>query len=806
MLGLAAAQAPTRMPKRGTPASAVDGAHPEAIALPRGGFRILLDGDGDQRKDLDLRLKVAETWPDTHEPGAAKTLNVHVIQRSTGQTLTATFQLPRREQGGLLAPTLRETVTDGQRSTRISLLKDPRAEVLEILPGVHTPKNTLYALRVGGQNSDLRFRRDPRRAKRIGRVTAATSDGGIHLLSVTLGAYRDRFRLSFRQTGDTTATFGIRPLDEPTSGDVRGAELTMLRGPIAPKVVPSAPTGLAIDLDGDGRPDLFIHDRLTTAPHGFDGAGPPTTARGHEIRVTGPALAADVTFAFRLRRQKLVDHGGVRRPADDEARRDHEARDELPRQRRLGGPPDALRAVDGATIAHYRGQTPDGVISAELVDAVEHLWLTLGQLPRDPSLLDRALHEVETYAKAFQQITHQPGAHPPYAHRPGAVPVPARGVRNALHARQPDVALRAFSGVIREMDALIETRGSRMRGRAVDRNDADRDRTPSAQTLQRLRTELAAIPKNATRVAAQYHPNPNAFGGEQGYMPSYPLQMFVWNDGVHWHLRNVANPNDASTFSVEAKPNQAVAPPELFATLNNSDYFPQGAISYQVPGGSIQRIVIDAGVSWKVFMGRAAVTLLVAGVALTGVGALAEAPMLTTVATVLIDAASVAATARAVLDLTQRRAHKNLDTETIVIDTLALAGGIFHNLGTASRILVGATPKGSLAAVAHLANRYYIPLSRQAGAAIDGTALLAMTPLAVERLKELESAPMPEGKKQAARLELLASLIATGAANLIRHKAGAAVPGYATAYRRDLFLSRGADGRYVLGPAPSTSP
>ncbi len=802
----------TAAAKAGRAPPSPDGGHPVSEQLRGGITRIVLDGDGDQYKELSVRFRVLETWPagaGSLPTDAPKRIAVTVTQLSSGRSKTAAFTLPDSVMGaGPLEPHLRESVTDGRTPTRVSLFRNPRSAVLEMLPGTHTKSQSLYTLRIGGESVDLVLPRERRPMRRVGSAAPGVDDHGIARMDVTLGRHKDVFRLTFRSTGADTATLGVQSLTDKEAPATRGVALSLLTGPLQPKVVPSSPTAVAIDLTGDGKADIFLYDRLMTAPRGLDGAGPAKTKRIHEITVTGPAVAKDESLRFELRRGAFRDGGGEHSEPTKDAIRTHEAAGLMARQPTGRSVRAEVAAHDGATVGRYRAHVASGLIPAALVDAAETLVVTLNVTSPPP--LSVALERVDAYYAAYWDARRslrrvRPETGQVWESVPrNFVPKPTE-LRRALADGNWERARQCFTAVVAELDSFVRDRLHSM-GRTTDDGRTARTLAPSQETDRRRRDVLLEMPKNARRVAVAYHPK-ETDRNVPGYKESYACDMYLWEDAGNWYLKDLTSPANPLQVTVP-KGTEKEPPDSLFSELDDADYYPAGALTVRGAGGKTRRIAfVNNGVSLKSWLSRISTIALVAGIAATTFGGSLLVPGI-----VLIDIASVAGALRAIEDTRTRVRHGNLDAHAFAINAISLASAVPHASAGVGRVIVhaagnaaakGKPMTGQLARLADMSNRTLIPVSKNLEMGIDGAGFIALTPLGLERWKEIEEAP-GGGDNVAAKVELLLILVGVGAALIFGYKGFTDLK--TKPHREDLHLMPGPDGTvaFSFGSKPNS--
>jgi hypothetical protein len=286
----------------------IPGENPKSL-VKRGGTEIVIDGDGDQHKELTAFIKPKSYWMDNR--GAPKEVTLEITQRSSKRVLNTTFTLPKPKFSGNLFPIVEE-VTDGKAPTRISLVLPVRSRWLDIYPPTRTAKEVKYIVAVAGQRISFTFPVEKTPIRQVVKPHKLLIQKNIVWIDVKLGAYNDRFRLTIKPISMKKAIFGISPLSR--KGRPMGAQGTEVsitpdaKGDVYFKLLKTGPVSMGIDMTRDGNPDLQIFDRLTT-PKSYDSGGPTESNRNHHIRVTGPGIGTDRVFYFPVRNN--YPQGGV---------------------------------------------------------------------------------------------------------------------------------------------------------------------------------------------------------------------------------------------------------------------------------------------------------------------------------------------------------------------------------------------------------------------------------------------------------------------------------------------------------------
>jgi hypothetical protein len=759
------------------------GANPvvEGLKFGADGWQVLLDGDGDQDKELQLTLK-ASTGP------TGRSLSVTAVQRSSKEVRTATLPLPAGgSSADWLMPHVLE-VTDGYAPTRMQLFATAEPSLL-LAPGVHGADRSTYRLTLGGSGADLAFPAEKTARRRIASAGPAEIAGGILATDITLGAYRDPFRLSFRQLQGGKTTFGLSALNGGVPRDTVGAELA-LAGPIRYAVLDTGPAGLALDLDGDGKADLQLYDRLST-PADYDGGGPPAQSRNHQIRVVGPAIGAERTYDYHYRFGAMNGVNSLAGAVNTEAGRNAEAVASLAEQGKTTTLDDTLDQIEIAMLSMRRRAAERGLLTQAVVDTNVTLWQVLVRLRAQmatgvPSALQaEAVKAGQEFATAVQKDVD-----------PASAPFRVSGmVPEVLRTGNWSSSLSIYSAATGGLDGVLRARMEK------DGGERDKDLVEAAQ-LGKLRSELKEIPGGkAVRVAATYHPD-EKFRTEQGYVSTVPLQLYVWKEDDEWKLKDVTNPEKPFTYSYDAKAGETLPPLAAFTKLDDPDHFPSGAINIQVPGGEAGRIGVRDRMTWKKFFTYLGVSLAVVGLTLATIAS-AGATSAAVPAAWALGASALAGATAAGIDLAEHIQHDNLDARTAVLDLAQIVAGVATAGGLAAgRIVVaaGSAPAaarwtGAWAQAAMLAQRWYVPMV-VSGAVADVVTVAVMAEGTLRQLEAIDkSTADPAEKSRAKMLLLIQAATMTGLTALQFKGMGPLGRG------ETLVLSKGPDGVPVVSPA-----
>jgi hypothetical protein len=733
------------------------GANPES-KLTSEGSEIILDGDGDQNKELKVVLKATSN----HEGSeAAKTVSVKVTQRSTGQQRDFTFELPKPDFQGRLWPFVKE-VTDGKAPTRINLIAPLDKQYLEIVPP--GASDNTYVFKAVGTETKVTFP-----AEAAGRrQTVAAGDtrviGNIVAVELSLGAYGDKFRLTVENLDDKKAVLSLATVYEGKTKGGFGAEL-QINGGLRFALIATGPQSAGLDLDGDGKPDVTIFDRLTTPTAMTEpgGSGPPEANRDHQIRVAGPAVSGgEKTFFFKVR-DGLLYPGVSDRALDHTAESAQTAVDLLSSQKQEGATfEEQLDAYEMAMMPRRRKAADDKVIPMALYDA----WygLSLAMIKARPQVKQGVPSQLQTEAaKQGAELVAQLRAQDKSWMQ--GVLLDAYGSRlvPAINVPNWDLAFNLYQRLVSLLDDVMVDRLKEVKGEHSAEAEA-------ATLIHGRRAALVEMSEHKPiRIAATFHPD-EKFKTESGYVSAIPLTLYAFRQGDDWHLHDISNPEKPWKYDVEAKDGETTPPFRLLAELDDADHFPEGWIHYDIPGDRGGRVQTTGGMTWKkalTYIG------LAAGAVALG---LALGPQSLAVYASWAFAASAAATAAAAgIDLAQKSHHGQLDATTVIIDV----GLILSALAGVAALRAGYVVKGAQAAAtagtplageaakwAVFYGKVYLPL--RIGAA--GADLLVMTASAAKQVDEIEAGHGTDAEKARAKLLALAQLGALAGLQVLQIK------------------------------------
>ncbi|HEY4244819.1 MAG TPA: DUF4157 domain-containing protein [Kofleriaceae bacterium] len=769
---------------------------PGMTPVPMGsnGFKVWdveLDGDGDQFRELALKLE------DLSKSGATR-VRMTLTQLATKTQVVRELHLPPAETGdaitkdtlGLLMPQITQ-LCDGGRSTILTLRGDQKADkpTLVIDMPTRTDKSTTYHVKGPGFDESLAF--PVSKAHSVFTPGAASVDGGIVNVDLTLGPYRDKFRFTIQPRTATTAVFGISQLGyHDQAAGAQSANLTISK-PINFQQLTTGDTSFGFDIDGDKKTDLMIYDLMTSPVAGT--AGTPESDRDHTIRVVGAAIGGEQTFAFRVRDGGPMWDGSTQ-GTDHVAGSNSVAIDGLKDQKAEGTDlADRLNTYEMAMIAERRKAVP-AIIAQTTLDAwaalSESMIKLRGQKAQDKTLLAIAAGQ----AVAFYTLlsTETASAQTTTAARGTAVTEnPYTGLKhvsgNASTGAGPELPADLQQGNLQKAIADYQALVGGLDKWILDRTVAKGLPADKLKLIEGKRTQLGELDGlGAQPVMAVFQPDVK-FKNENGYVSQVPLSLYYWKEGSTWHLRNVSNPEHVYSVTKHAGADDAASLQELMGELSDPDRMPAGLIHYEIPGKTSGEVKTKDGMTWKKALTYLGLALAAVGFTLAtfGAGAVEVAGVVATAG------AGLASAGAAAIDLYDKHAHGDLDAKTAVLDLAQIVSGLAGAAAvTSGRITVaaanapaGARWAGNWAQIAKLSSQIYLPATRAAAAA-DALTLAVITPQMALELDKVDA----NGK-----LRLLIQW--AGMATLTGLQIKGAVPKAGST--RTIVLTPGPDGRPV---------
>ena len=755
------------------------GSNPASTSVP-GDWditQILLDGDGDQRKELLLRLR-AERGASSE---ASTPLDRRVklsLQQATGEAmLDAVGELAAPATSAHLFPLVR-SVTDGHAATRISLVTPLDTQWLTIAPPDHTAPAPAYVLDWAGRRDTVPARTNP--AGPLGKVPVAGMIGGILYNDAKLGAYDDGFRLTLQPIRTQKALLGISPLFRGEALGGYGVEIP-ISAVVHFQTVSSGPVSVGFDLDGDGNPDLQLFDQLTT-PADYDGGGPPERNRNHKLRLVGAAAGGEKTFDFQIRDgypRRAGNAGAESKAVASNAMAVSGLREEAKHptfEAQLDAYESAMMRVraDAARSGALSQKTYDAwaALSADMIrlrpqiaaadvqaplqaQAAAHAGAFFAALSADIAATEKSFGRgvVSTTVNEYTGETRTTTL----AHTTSVGAGPR--LVGEITAGTWVPAFADYQTLVTGLDKWVVHRLK------VTKGEHDKS-AEQAQYLVSSRGQLADLERfSPERVLAVFHPD-QQFSAEGEYRPQFPLNLYYYRDGDTWYLKNLTNPDHPHHYTVPAAAGEAAPPASLFLELDDPDRLPAGVVHYDIPGVYASQVKITPQLTWRGFLTWLGIGLAVVGLSLATLGTGTVA----VVGSWALAGSAIAGGLSAAIDIAEHLEHGDLTATTAVLDiaqiVASVAGVTALRAGTLAKGgLVAAAEgnplTGAAAATAVAAQRVYI-ISTATRVAADVVTVATMAIDAAGRLDEIQNGPGDQTSKDRAKALLLAQLAVTG--------------------------------------------
>lgn len=740
---------------------------------------LAFDGDGDGFQELEARPQFRpRLTPDLqalYGGGENGHLVLYMRQRAdpTNAERGLIFRYPPADDSVRVNPRV-ERQTDGAQATRIALTEPVGGRTVDVHPGVRADGGVSYVVEGGGARGTIRFPTDPEPARRLYTAGDVRVAGKNAFWDVDIGPYGDRFRITVDRGDEARPVIGVAPLFRGVPSGGRGAVLSY-SGPLAGvRLLRDDPVTLGVDLDGDGRPDVRVNDRMEQPADVENGT--PEGDRDHRFTLTGPALPGGLTFTVQYREGHLWSRLN---PAGDA---DHVAAAALQATAALSAAPETSAARQAAAYTDafgaYRLRAVErGWITRALFDA----WYALSadavalelQVPTgtvDGALRARAVEHARALWTALEAET-SPFAERSagYSNNPytGEITAAARGV--AFHQEPPGRGLYVDLMFSRWADARTKLNAVT---RGLDRFIGDRAAAAGERDVEQMRgvaamgAALRELPPGAIRVPAVFVPSAK-FSREPGYADRIPLELYHWRDGSTWRLVDLTNPARPFRDAVDERATPAASANALMSELNNTDHFPEGRVYWDWPGMLTGQVPVQDRLTWRDFFTWLGIGLAVVGVTLVtaGSGTVAVAGMW------MLAGSAVAGATSATLDLIEGARHGTLTAGRVVLNLAQIVGAI-AGVGAmaAGRILSVARASAAASApltgarwaqAATLAQRAVIPLAAT-NVAADTVQLAVLTAQGIEQLDAIDRSGASEEEKRNARLRIMGQLALTG--------------------------------------------
>ena len=790
----------------------------QPIRLHGGDWEIRIDGDGDRHKELLFRF---------HQEDWGAPVRITAIQLSSGWSASFSALASESNDPAHMEPTL-DRAADGATPAEITLFGSIMGGDfiwLKVAPPADDGAHRTYTFTVvsGTEITEHSFEFPAEITTGAPLAGGAESEetpvAGIRSMTARFGELGDRFLFTVEDApgGLTLGIAGLNP--DGTVGDTSGHRLAAMEVSCLSMVGVTA-TQVGLDLTGDGEADVIIHDAISQ-PLGRTASRLLTVERQHLMSLSGPAMASASSAHFMLRGPSF--HSAAdRSPQGREAAGAAATVGAIGAQRQEGTDVDALilrfrGGVSGQiSVAGEKGFISPAMLSSwrSLSEDMLRLGVFVGAPPerraaiaasegavRESAAKNAAIlfAELETATTGERRRIDKAGTRHqnPYtgaveedvaagrgtpAGSAPLIPAPAASLAAAIEGSDDARAAALWVKLQDGVERWAQTRLERELG--VDHPLAAQGRYMSAMADQL--GEIRNRPR-LTRVFATFIAD-DCYREEDGFFPSLPLQLWVWqdDDGETWRLRDLTSPD--KPFNGSAGPDDVetcsdrpadLPPHALFEQLDDKKKYPvKGLIRYEIPGTGVHdQVVCHAEKKWyewmqEIGMIAGLVGLAAVGLAVTiGTGGAAGAAV-GVVGSYVLAGSALAGAAGAAGEIADAYQHGWLDGMVLTVDLLQIAGGIASaGAIVAGRLVQGATAahaaggarlwSGNLARLAAMSGKAYVPLT---GAALvtDAVSVAVMSVDTVNKLNEIDAA-LPEGaERDDAKVKLLAMLALAG--------------------------------------------
>gem|GEM_PF-4950888 len=620
--------------------------------------------------------------------------------------------------------------------------------------------------------------------------------GPIHTIDMSIGAYRDRFRLTFtkERPGNDRVILGLSPLGP--GGPLSGSTIDLsVSGDLSVHVLRAGAANLSVDLNGDRQSDLEVWDHLRAQPDysAYSQHLQPARFRNHQISFSGSATGGRRRMLRYEVRDGVLRSGGANTARDFPAASQAQAVESLAEAVRSGGFYDQVSAIESRRMAIRQEAATEGIIGNEtfgtwrsLSEAVANLQLEQGRgevsRERRSSVESRARafytafaaetqgqRETIDYGQGYsEEVNPYTGADYQLTYDQGAVQVQGEGVPTRLNSMLRSLEQHNYRGVVSSysqfangLDRWIIHQLRQRQGRS----------SQDAKIMEALMAQSRAMDRierhNPTRVWAVLHPR-GPFA-QSGRATGVPLYLYYWKADDEWHLADLTKPSEPFEPTVPATADQTEPPRSMFQRLNDEDHLPENSIIYyQLPSGTNGRIVVNEGLTWEEFFTWLGVGLAAIGITLAAVGTAGGA--VAVAGGYFLAGSGVAGGIAAGIDLYHHSQQGSLTAGRITLDLAQIVGGfagaasiVSGRVVTTARLAQAesAPLRGWRARVAAMADPVVIPASVVAGGA-DVVNFAVVAGNTLTQLQAVHSGPGSASDKARAWLILLSNLAVSG--------------------------------------------
>jgi len=701
-----------RAPEQGN--SPTEGSKPVQLASGND-WELRIDADGDRQKELLLRF---------HQKDSGKPVGVDLIQVSTGASSHFEIGTSEDQSPSFLDPVV-VRAADGVNEMQVDLFSSLGYRVImNIAAPVEDAEGRSHKISAYGPNADIRS------------------------LSVQFGELADPFLLTLEHNpqGLVFGIAGLNPDGSPGSTSGHALQPIKVSGL---KLVDGTPTQAGVDLDGDDKADIVIHDAIGQQIGTYQTSS-LIVARYHQMSLSGAALAGGASGAhFEVRGHTFLGTSG----SDDVSRAGAGAASAvtaISAQEKEGSDIKLLSARFRAGVsAQVMRAAEKGFLSEDLVSAWKGLSEEMIRLDAFRQMKDKKPEIIESEKKVREAATGH--ATTVYAELKAATakepaekrydkdlpmeaqqdapefnpytgeqmkytgqevegirsneswevlkPGPAAGLSQAIAASQDVAAAQLWEGLQGGVERWAQKKLERELGEKDPLVQQGKYMAKMGERLGEIKNKKKVQRVYATFIADE------SYRKEEGFFQSLPLQLWCWqdDDSNKWYIRDLTNPE--KPFDGSATPeykrvcNPAVDRPDdvpphsLFEQLNDSAKYPKGLIRYQIPGTHwADQVKCTADKKWYQWVQEIGLAIAAVGLILATAGA--AGGLVALVGSYCMAGAMVAGAVGAAGELADAYEHGWIDGTLVLIDLLQIVGGV----ASAGSIVAGNLVKGATVA------------------------------------------------------------------------------------------------------------
>jgi len=757
-------------------------------------LKIWIDGDGDQKKELQLLFR-----------RNGERLSVKVKHADTGEIrgpfLFVASPLDLKKELMIM----QTDPTEGLRHTEISLANvDKMEDVFKLLL---YPPNAIGGGDYRLNNEKFQFDAIKTRPHETAKYEKETSLQGLPAITAILGPFDDHFRVYFdlteeiKQEPPYEANLNVLGISEKNIVYKDPLKVNLTSPNRAIKVLDNTLTSLVLDLDGDEVADITLYSRVVQ--RSFD--KPARELHNILIRFSGNALTKDEELGFGVRNgayiieidrsvegfKKYTSGLGPLHLADTKAPEDANVE---------------IVAIDQTLIQYYLKALREDVIKGDTLAAwwetehslkfiMENFIGKSSYTPEEESLISKAAEAADKYQRLIQrdagdrrtskniaatETSSTDVTENPYTKESVMTTIaPFVTQENKTEVKLgEDIRVKNWSKA-RQSGAELEDGFNQWVGdRLQEKLPGDKDIGRYVKGISAMRLGLHNLSHNAnvkhlTRLKAIYYSSEQYLKTARDETPpriDLPLYYYYDVQEEKWCIVDYIQTKNPYRSTFEGDGNVAYPPKEAFEKeLNSKRHLPKGVLWYNHPDGTFNgKVDLTEPWEWSEILGWVSAGL--AGLGLAGLIVFSGGAATPLAVEIIFAASAVAGVASAGLDISENAQHGTLTSTSLLLDIGAIAANLLMLGAIAGKITVGVASKaaqssipwaGGIAKVAAMADASYIPLTA-ASIGVDGFNVAILTADSLSKLNEIENGSGDEASKQKAKILLLSNLIANG--------------------------------------------